>query len=352
MSSIPIAPASPLHALLRPLLFLGDAEAAHDMAMDTMEIAGRFPRVLAHVARCHAVASPGLRTRALGLDFGNPLGVAAGLDKDARALPALAALGFGHVEIGTITPKPQPGNPRQRIWRLPEDGALVNSMGFPSQGAARVAQRLAASGPRACLVAVNLGRNKDTPNERAEDDYLEALELLQPHGDWFVVNVSSPNTPGLRKLQDPASLRRLVEAVVSASAGKAVAVKLSPDLDDAAFDAALDAAGAGGARGVTCANTTSSRPARLMSRNAALPGGLSGAPLLRRMLDLVARTRIRGGDRLDVTAVGGIATAQDARRALEAGASLVQVYTAFVYAGPGLARAMLRGLVAGSAGRA
>jgi dihydroorotate dehydrogenase len=340
-----IEPASLLHALARPLLFTLDSERAHDLALDVLERVSSLRSACALVAACHAHEDARLATHAFGLRFANPLGVAAGLDKDARAVRALAALGFGHVEIGTVTPRPQPGNPRPRVFRLPEDGALVNRLGFPSQGATAVAERLAELGERSAVVGVNLGKNKETENERAVDDYLVALEALRAQGDYFVVNVSSPNTPGLRQLQSPAALTALVSSVARAAAGKSVLVKLAPDLDDAQLLASLDAAGAGGAAGIILANTTLARPASL--RHAAVAreaGGLSGSPLRGRSVQLMTLARRHVGARLALVGVGGVSTAEDAWRLLRAGASLVQAYTGFVYAGPAMAREILRGL--------
>ena len=346
MTDCPIEPASLLHALARPVLFSLEAERAHELALDLLERVSSMPRIMASLASCHAHRDERLRVEAFGLSFANPLGVAAGLDKDARAVPALAALGFGHVEVGTVTPRPQPGNPSPRVFRLVEDGALVNRLGFPSQGAAAVAARLAAMGARSCIVGVNLGRNKETSNERAQDDYVEGLETLRDVGDYFVVNVSSPNTPGLRQLQSPEALTSLMSSVVRSASGKPVLVKLAPDLDDAQLDASLDAAAAGGAAGFVIGNTTLSRPASLrcgaFAREA---GGLSGTPLLERTIALVGHARRRLDGTLPIIGVGGVSSAADASLVMAAGATLVQAYTAFVYAGPGFAGRVLRGLV-------
>jgi dihydroorotate dehydrogenase len=333
-----------------------EAEAAHDLALEALEVASLSATGVALVRGLHRHADARLEVDALGLRFPNPLGVAAGLDKDARAFPALCALGFGHVEVGTITPRPQAGNPRPRVFRLRRDAALVNRMGFPGEGAAAAAARLARLRPHVPpghVVGVNLGKNRDTDLARALDDHLAALRVLHRHAEHVVVNVSSPNTPGLRSLQDPASLRGLVEGVVAearrlagAERARPVLVKLAPDLDEVGLDAALDAALEAGASGFVLANTTLDRPMTLLEPRRAEAGGLSGAPLLPRTVALVRHAFRRLGGRAPIVGVGGVMDAEGAWRVLRAGASLVQVYTGLVYGGPGLARAILAGLSA------
>lgn len=339
-------PASLLHAVARPLLFAMDAERAHGVALDLLRLASEMPGVLDLVAGGSAPQDQRLRVETLGLRFANPLGVAAGLDKDALAVEALARLGFGHVEVGTITPRPQEGNPRPRMFRLVEDGAAINRLGFPSEGAARVAERLEALGaPRACVVSANVGKNRETPNERATDDVVVALAALRRHVDLAVVNVSSPNTPGLRALQEGRSLARMVERVVASADGLPVLVKLAPDLHERDLDDAIDAAIDSGARGLVLGNTTISRPATLSCREIALEaGGLSGPPLLPRTLALVRHAYRRTQGRVVLIGVGGISSGEDAWRVLRAGATLVQAYTAFIYAGPAFARRALADL--------
>lgn len=343
-----IEPASLGMGLIRPLLFRMDAEDAHHLGLDVLSRVSALPRVLEALASCSIVKDESLRVRAMGLDFANPLGVAAGLDKGAVALPALAALGFGAIEAGTITPLPQEGNPRPRVFRLEEDGAVINRMGFPSEGASVVAARLDAlsrKGKGRALLGINVGRNKATPNEAATDDYLAALAPLRAHADYVAVNVSSPNTPGLRSLQDPGSLRRLVEAVVGMASPAPVVVKLSPDLSPEDLDGAIDACLEAGARGLIVANTSLARPASLRCQETALEaGGLSGTPLLEGTVALVAHARRRAGGGVAIIGAGGIASADDAWRVLAAGADLVQIYTAFIYGGPALPARILRGL--------
>src|SRR5579875_1481925 len=288
---------------------------------------------------------PLLRVRALGLEFPSPLGAAAGLDKNLDWFEQLGALGFGYVEIGTVTAEPQPGNPRPRIHRLGADRALINSMGFPNAGAEAAARRLRR--PRQTLVAVNVGRSKAATD--AAVDYRRSVALLAPHADLLVLNVSSPNTPGLRDLQAVDGLRGLVASVRAGledcGARPPLLVKIAPDLDDAAIDALADAALELSLDGLVCTNTTISR-AGLASPTelTALPGGVSGAPLKRRSLEVLRRLRARTGDRLVLVSVGGVESADDALARIRAGATLVQAYTGFVYGGPAWPAAINRGL--------
>jgi dihydroorotate dehydrogenase len=345
----------PAHARL---LFRLPPERAHHMAIAAMATAGATGLGRAFLRRAFGAAEA-RPVELWGLRFRNPLGLAAGWDKDARALPGLAALGFGHVEIGTVTPRPQPGNPSPRVFRLVEDGALINRMGFPGVGADAVAARLARwrKGPGAAgdrpVLGVNLGRNKDTPNERAVEDYVTLVERFAPLADYLVVNVSSPNTSGLRDLQARAALEGLLGPVVAAREFACAAlarripvlVKISPDLDDAGLADTLEACLGAGVDGVIATNTTLDR-AGLASPAAGEAGGLSGAPLTARADKVLADTiRLLGG-RLPVIAAGGVMTPEDARRKLELGAALVQVWTGFVYGGPRFPRAVVAGLAA------
>jgi dihydroorotate dehydrogenase len=290
--------------------------------------------------------------RAFGLDFESPLGLAAGFDKGQVRAAGLFALGFSHVEIGTITPRPQAGNPPPRLFRLPEHRALINRMGFNNDGAEACAARLRAlaAADRPGVVGVNVGRNRDTPNERAEEDYLRCIDLLHPWADYLVVNVSSPNTPGLRGLQESAALERLLGACAERVRGlprpRPLLVKLAPDLADEALDEAVEVAVAAGAAGVVATNTTLDRAGVAGHPRAGEAGGLSGAPLERRATEAVRRVYARARGRLAVVGVGGVFTAEDAYRKIRAGASLVQVYTGFVYGGPRSPARILAGLEA------
>jgi len=317
---------------LRPLLFRMDAETAHHFAL------GALARTPLGVLRASFGLPPQAERVVAGIRFRNPVGLAAGMDKNAVALPAWEALGFGFVEVGTITAKAQPGNPPPRLFRYPEIGALINRMGFNNDGADVVAARLAAlrqSGrwPR-IPVGVNLGKSKVTPLEEAAEDYLHSFRALLPFGDYFVVNVSSPNTPGLRELQDKDALTRIVRTLRDHDATKPLFVKIAPDLNDAQLDAILELAAAENLSGLIATNTTLDHSA-LAGRPDEM-GGLSGAPLQARAAEITRR--LCAGSTRPVIASGGIMDAAAARERFEAGAALVQIYTGFVYRGPRLIR--------------
>ena len=319
---------------IRPLLFAVDAEAIHHLTLSALRAAPGWLLRLASGAGA-AATSP---VEVMGLRFRNRIGLGAGFDKDAVALRAWAALGFGFVEVGTATPIAQAGNPRPRLFRLGRDSALINRMGFNNSGAAAIAQRVAAARPRlpdGFVIGVNIGRNRETPHERAEEDYLAAHRAVAAVADYVAVNVSSPNTPGLRELQEPARLVALLEALVAQHPEPPLVVKLAPDLTADAFDGLVSALAASPARGLVLANTTVARPG--LRSPLAEAGGLSGAPLLSRTLELVARAREVAGDRLAIMASGGIGPGVRVP-----GADLLQVWTALVYHGPGLIGEMLR----------
>ena len=334
----------------RPALFSLDPEHAHELIMSAL----RQPLLLKALRlTAHPPVSARLRQRVLGLAFDNPLGVAAGLDKQGTAVTAWEALGFGHAEIGTVTPLPQPGNPRPRVFRLPADAGLINRLGFNSAGALDVARNLAAVSPRSMRVGVNVGKNRQTPIERAADDYVRAVEALHRHADYFTVNVSSPNTEGLRTLQEAATLRSLVEKVVAhvrAVAGNRtipVLAKFSPDSPLPDLLASVDAALEAGASGVIATNTTVSRdslasPATLTAE----AGGLSGAPLRVAANRTCQQLFKHIGRTVPIIGVGGIFTADHAYERIRSGATLVQMYTGLIYEGPGAPAEILRGLVA------
>jgi dihydroorotate dehydrogenase len=305
--------------------------------------------------RLLAPRDPALRVRALGLDLPSPIGLAAGFDKDAATADALGALGFGFVEIGTVTAQAQPGNPRPRMFRLAPDRALVNRMGFNNAGAAAAAARLArrATADRAALaVGVNIGKTKLVPAAEAGDDYRRSAAALAPHADYLVLNVSSPNTPGLRDLQAVEALEPLIADVRAALAqagrgGLPLLVKIAPDLADEDIDALADLARRTGLDGLIATNTTVGReglatPPEAVAR--AGEGGLSGAPLAERSLAVLRRLRERVGEDIVLISVGGIETPADAFERLRAGATLVQAYTGFVYGGPLWPSRMHRGL--------
>ena len=348
--------------LLRPALFRldRDPEDAHERVLDWLAYTSRHPALTRALATTIRAGGEHGAREVFGLRFPNPVGLAAGLDKNGVAVPALAALGFGFVEIGTITAHAQPGNPRPRLFRLPSEEALINRMGFNNRGAEWVADQLARSAHVAIPVGVSLGKSKVTPLDEATGDYLHSLDLLYPYGDYFAVNVSSPNTPGLRALQERDRLDALVRALVdrlrmaAAEEGRArpkpLLVKVAPDLDDTVLDELVDVCLTAGVSGLIAVNTTVSREglgATIPERLREEAGGLSGRPLRARALEVVGRLNARAGGRLPIIGCGGIFTVDDARRMLDAGASLVQVYTSFIYEGPGLPRRLARGLGAG-----
>ncbi len=331
--------------LARKLLFLQDPERIHGSAVRVLRFLGR-PDVSRRI-RPRPPAQ--LRVSCLGLEFESPVGLAAGFDKGEVVAPGLLALGFGHVEVGTITPRPQVGNPTPRLFRLPEHRALLNRMGFNNEGAEACAERLAALRPedRPGILGVNVGKNTETPNERAEDDYLACIDRLHPFADYLVVNLSSPNTPGLRELQGRAPLERLLAACVARVRPfrKPLLVKLAPDLSPEALDEAVDVCVASGASGSIATNTTIQRPGAVATHPLAREsGGLSGAPLEPLATAALRRVHARAGGRIPIIGVGGVMSPADAYAKIRAGASLVQVYTGFIYGGPMFARRLVSGI--------
>jgi dihydroorotate dehydrogenase len=328
----------------RKLLFHLDPERAHALAAGALRVLG----AVGSAVRPHP--DPSLRVRCMGLDFDSPLGMAAGFDKGEVLVRGLHALGFSHVEVGTITPRPQAGNPQPRLFRLPEHRALINRMGFNNQGVEACGHRLSGL-PREGrgIVGVNVGKNKDTPNERAVDDYLAAIDGLHSWADYLVVNLSSPNTPGLRELQERGPLERLLGACVDRARphGKPLLVKLAPDLAPEALDEAVDVAVGCGASGIIATNTTVQRPGAVAEHlRAKETGGLSGAPLAPLALASLRRAYARAAGRMPIIGVGGIMDAADAYARIRAGAALVQVYTGLVYGGPAMPRRVLEELPA------
>lgn len=336
-----------------------DAERAHHLGFGTLRLAARTPLLRTAVRARLAPELPQLRVHALGLDLPGPFGLAAGFDKNARGVDALSMAGFDFVEIGTVTGQPQPGNPRPRLFRLTEDRALVNRMGFNNDGSTAVAARLAhrrATRPFRpdTVVGVNIGKTKTVPEEEAVEDYVHSTRALAGLADYLVVNVSSPNTPGLRDLQAVERLRPLLSAVRAAADEHTrrrvpLLVKIAPDLAEEDVDQVADLAVALGLDGIIATNTTTSReglrshPDQVTACGA---GGLSGAPLRQRSLDVLRRLHRRVGDRVTLVGVGGVETADDVWDRVRAGATLVQGYSAFAYQGPQWARRIHRGLAA------
>jgi dihydroorotate dehydrogenase len=321
-----------LYHLAAPALFALDPETAHRLTIAALRIARALPP-----------AKPGsLATTVAGLAFPNPVGLAAGFDKDAAVPDAILGLGFGSAEVGSITPRPQPGNPRPRLFRLTEDRAVINRMGFNTGGAQAALARLAARKRRG-VVGVNVGANKDSPNRVA--DYLAGIRTFAPVADYLTVNISSPNTPGLRDLQAEGELAALLSAIAGdrRADDPPVFLKVAPDLADGDHERIVRAALDNGIAALIVANTTISRAA-LGSRHAGESGGLSGAPLHDLALAQLRRFRAVAGGDLPLIGVGGIASAEQAWQRIRAGAGLVQLYSALVYEGPGLARRIVRGL--------
>jgi dihydroorotate dehydrogenase len=340
--------------VLRPLLFALPPETAHALTMHALRTFARSRRLLRFVRKRFAVNDPRLITRAFGLTFDNPIGLAAGLDKDGEAIDAFAAFGFGFVEVGTLTAEAQPGNPRPRLFRLPHDRALINRMGFNNEGAAAAARRIATTKDRHALIGINIGKTKRVALADAMDDYAMAAAATAMQADYVTINVSSPNTPGLRELQESDALRPLLlrvrQALDLAQPARHVPLllKIAPDLTDAEIDAIADLALELHLDGIIATNTTVSR-ANLASAarevEAYGEGGLSGAPLKARSLAVLRRLRARVGEQVTLVAAGGIETAQDAWERIQAGATLIQLYTALIYEGPLLARTIALGLL-------
>lgn len=331
---------------LRTLLFQLDPETAHDWTRILLSLPGAS--VLARIA---APRIPDAPRRVMGIDFPNPVGLAAGLDKDGECIPVWRALGFGFVEIGTVTPRPQPGNPKPRMFRLPRARALINRMGFNNQGVDRLVERVRHAGGQGVL-GINIGKNADTPVERAADDYLLGLRKVYPWASYVAVNISSPNTPGLRDLQYGATLDRLLAVLkteqdrLASEHGRYVplALKIAPDIADADLPTVGQALVRHELDAVIATNTTFSRAGVEGLAHAGETGGLSGAPLMARSTAVVGQLREILGGKLPIIAVGGILSGADAAAKIAAGACLVQLYTGFIYRGPELIREAVKAL--------
>src|SRR4249919_1076743 len=328
-----------MYGLARPFLFGLDAETAHGLGLSAMEAAYR-----SGLNPLLARKPEPLPTKAFGLTFPNPVGLAAGLDKNGAHIDALMALGFGFIEIGTTTPRPQAGNPRPRMFRLPSQRAIINRLGFNNEGVDALVANVSRARRRGGLLGINIGKNKDTPNESAESDYLFCLERVYPLADYITVNISSPNTAGLRELQEEQQLRRLVGTLreaqerLGAQHGRRVPmlVKIAPDLSESDIEAAGRVLGDLGVDGVIATNTTISRIAVQQHPRAHETGGLSGAPLMDKSTAVLRKLRTRLPENIPLIGVGGILSGADAAKKTAAGATLVQIYTGLIYRGPKL----------------
>lgn len=339
--------------LLKPLLFRLAPEQAHHLTVKLLEASLLFPGAAAIMRSQYRLKDDRLRRQCFGLDFPNPVGLAAGFDKDGRYFHAMSNLGFGFVEIGTVTPRPQGGNPQPRLFRLPKDGALINRMGFNNEGVDALVERLKKGRPEGVVIGGNIGKNKDTPNEQATDDYLICFEKLFPYVDYFVVNVSSPNTPNLRDLQEKEPLTKLLSTLQQRNqqeaAPKPILLKIAPDLTDGQLDDILEIAKTTQLAGIIATNTTISREGLetdTTAVNAIGNGGLSGAPLRERATEVIRYLAEHSRGTLPIIGVGGITNGQDALEKLAAGACLVQVYSGLVYAGPTLVKEICKAVLA------
>ena len=336
-----------MFSAVRRLLFMLPPERAHDLTFGSLDQLFRLGGGRLFPARVEAPQS------LMGLEFANAVGLSAGLDKNGDHIRSLAGLGFGFIELGTVTPVAQPGNPAPRVFRLPAHQALINRLGFNNEGLAALIGHLEDAAPEVDVpIGVNIGKNRDTPLERATDDYLACLEAVHDLADYVVVNLSSPNTPGLRSLQAGENLTGLVQILreradaLNATTGRRVplVVKIAPDLDDDALRWLVDALLAAGVDGLTATNTTVDHSAVAGARHAAETGGLSGSPLRQRATEVIATVRAHAGPELPIIGVGGIMTGEDAVEKIQAGANLVQVYTGLIYKGPALIRNAARAI--------
>lgn len=324
-------------SVVKPLLFRLDPEKAHHLTFKTLKVINKIPGISAFIRSRFQVSDPRLEREVFGLKFKNPVGLAAGLDKDAKLYSELENFGFGFIEIGTLTPKPQPGNPKKRLFRLKEDGGLINRMGFNNGGVEEAIKRLKKN--KGTLIGGNIGKNKVTPNENAVDDYVICFNELYPYVDYFVVNVSSPNTPNLRQLQEKEPLKKLLNTLQEKNntqpKSKPILLKIAPDLTNEQLLDIIDIVTATKIAGVIATNTTIERKG-LKSAHQQETGGLSGKPQTQRSTEVIRFLSEKSNKAFPIIGVGGIHSAEDAIEKLEAGASLIQLYTGFIYEGPEL----------------
>jgi dihydroorotate dehydrogenase len=342
-----------MYKLLRPFLFKMDPEEAHEQTIAALRMVEDSSAGKSLLRMIYGFRDKRLETTLWGMKFPNPVGLAAGFDKNAEVYHALAALGFGFIEVGTVTPIAQAGNERPRLFRLPEQKAVINRMGFNNHGAYAASQNLIDYAYADIPIGVNIGKNKTTPNEEAASDYIKCLDMLYPYGHYFVINVSSPNTPNLRDLQETESLRRLLREIKSkakeleirGAKAKPILLKVAPDMTDEQMKDVVCAAVEEGIAGIIATNTTLSRAEISEHPLAEQAGGLSGKPLEQRATAWVKEIYQEVGGKVPIIGVGGIFSGEDAYRKIRAGASLVQVYTAMAYQGPGIAAAINKQLL-------
>lgn len=337
--------------LIRPVLFLFSPETIHHFTFKTLKTLGSIPGVLPLIKSVYSISDKQLERTLFGITFKNPVGLAAGFDKDAILIDELAAFGFGFIEIGTLTPKPQPGNDKPRLFRLPEDQAIINRMGFNNHGVDEAVEKLRTRKSNV-IVGGNIGKNKVTPNEQAFEDYNKCFEALYSYVDYFVVNVSSPNTPNLRELQEKEPLKKLLSEVKALSLAKEkpkpVLLKIAPDLNSEQLNDVVEILKETNTDGVIATNTTISREGLISDTQkvAAIgAGGLSGKPLATRATEVISYLRKKLGPDFPIIGVGGIMSAQDAVDKLNAGADLIQIYTGFIYEGPALIKSINKALL-------
>lgn len=338
---------------LKPFLFALPPEKAHGLTLFLFKAICRIPGIPFLLYKLFNLRHPRLQRHVMGLEFSNPVGLAAGFDKDGTSFREMATLGFGFVELGTVTPQPQPGNPLPRMFRLPADKALINRMGFNNQGAKALAQRLSRiARPKGLILGGNIGKNKSTPNDQATADYLACFNTLFPWVDYFVVNVSSPNTPDLRELQDKAPLAALLHALQEHNSRfpspKPILLKIAPDLNNSQLDDILQIVRQTNINGIVATNTTIERnglhtPIERLREIGA--GGLSGAPLHQKSTEIIRYLRSHGPQGMTIIGAGGISSPKEAKEKLAAGADLVQIYTGLIYTGPGLPKSINKALL-------
>ena len=333
-------------SIIRPILFRFDPERVHHFTFGSISFLNKIPGVSVLIRSMYQLNNPKLEREVFGLKFKNPVGLAAGLDKDAKIYNELDNFGFGFIEIGTITPKPQIGNPKKRLFRLKEDAGIINRMGFNNSGVEVAVQRLKKN--KGVLIGGNIGKNKDTPNENAVEDYKICFHALYDYVDYFVVNVSSPNTPNLRELQDKEPLTQLLRTLQTLNQQKnqpkPILLKIAPDLTDEQLLDIIDIVSETKIAGVIATNTTISRDG-LQSENKKETGGLSGQPLKHRSTEVIRFLHEKSHGAFPIIGVGGVHSAEDAMEKLNAGASLVQIYTGFIYEGPKLIKAINKALL-------